>query len=129
MLHPMGIHAVYQPPSASVADADAPLVLIRQGFRITAALFPPLWLAWRRMWWTAAAAVAFYLALGFAPLSPSGMGVMAVASALFFGLEGNSLYESSLQRRGWRLGAVIVAASALEAETLFRRRQIGAWPQ
>ena len=124
MVKNMRIYAIhqYRKPGVSARD-ETHLVLTRQGFALWAALLPPLWLVWRRLWWEASAVLAFYLAL--LTWQPAvGLAVpLLLASSLLVGFEGGTLHEFALWRRGWRLQSVIIARNALEAEIRFWRLQ------
>ena len=115
----MRIYAIHQLPSNGT---DPHLVLTHQGFSLLAALFPPLWLAWRRLWWEASATLVAYMALSIWSPADSALPLF-FALGLFLGFEGNTLHEFALRRRGYHLEAVIIAPGALEAEARFRRLQ------
>ena len=115
----MRIYAIHQLPSSGT---DPRLVLTHQRFSFLAALFPPLWLAWRNLWLEASAVLAAYIILSIWPPMDNALPLF-LAISLFLGFEGNTLHEFALHRRGYALKAIIVAPSALEAETRFHRLQ------
>ena len=124
MVKRMRIYSIHQYRKLGLsASGDKPPVLIRQGFALWAALLPPLWLVWRRLWWEASALLAFYLALSIWQPSSGLVVALLLGSGLFLGFEGNTLREFHLWRRGWRLQTVVVARNALEAEARFWRLQ------
>lgn len=112
----MIIYAAYQ---IQLENTGVRTVLVRQGFSFLALLLPVLWLAYRRMWWEVSVYIAFYLVLAVWEPANAISWFLFLASCLFIGIEGNSLYESSLQRRGYRLENVIIARDLIEAESRF----------
>src|SRR5689334_18998597 len=101
----MAIYVVMEPPAADAGDGAERTVLIRDGFAFMAFLVPPLWLAWHRLWFAAALALA--ASIGLTALGETaGFGLLGAALSLlvsiYVGLEGQALRIDRLRRRGWR---------------------------
>jgi uncharacterized protein DUF2628 len=105
---------------------DEDVVVMRDGFSWTAAVFGPFWALAHRLWWQAAALLAVGVAIGLAgealALAEPSRAALSVAFALLVGWHGADWRASALERRGWRPAGVIVAPSLQEAERrLFAR--------
>lgn len=101
------------------ADRDA-AVYVRDGFHLWAFLFPPVWLAWHRLWIEALVALAVMAALGtlggvagFGDAAPA----LSLLVSLYVGLEAPALQIAALRRRGWRDAGVVDAYNRDDAET------------
>jgi hypothetical protein len=93
---------------------------VRDGFAIVGLLFPVIWLLWHRLWIEAVVALAVLLCIGVAgELSGWGTTAMLISflASLYVGLEGSTLRQWALRRRGWRESAVIDATDEDEAMT------------
>ena len=115
----MASYVVMEPPiGAGVKTFDGARI-VKDGFAPLAFLFPPLWLAWRRLWLEAALALAAGLALagaGEAMGLGDGGSALSLLLSVFIGLEGQKLYVAGLRRRGWSEWGVVDANSLDEAE-------------
>jgi hypothetical protein len=101
-------------------------LLIGDGWRWGAFLFPLIWAIWHRHWLLAAALSC--MGLGFAGLAGMGQpGVALVLEAglrLWLGLEGAEMARLDRRFRGWReLGSVSARAEDEAALIWFRVRQ------
>jgi hypothetical protein len=116
-----------QPGRTGTAD----VALVRDGFSWLAFVVPPLWLAWRRLWFEALLAF-LVLALVSALGEVSGWGFVAslltLAVSLYVGLEGQNLRVAALRRRGWREWGAVEAASLVDAETRYAAEATGEVP-
>ncbi|UFN48948.1 DUF2628 domain-containing protein [Roseomonas sp. OT10] len=95
-------------PWATVPDASGPAPrLVPEGFAWWGFLFPPLWLAAKRLWWGLLGwlALAGLVALLPEPVEPWA----ALALALLVGFHGRDLQRWTLARRGWPERDVVVA--------------------
>jgi hypothetical protein len=93
---------------------------IRDGFALLGLLFPVIWLLWHRMWIEAIVALAVLLCIGVAgELSGWSLTAMMLSflASFYVGLEGSTLRQWALRRRGWRESAVIDATDEDEAMT------------
>lgn len=110
----MASYVVMEPPGRG---EDA--VLIRDGFTWLGLLFPPLWLAWHRLWLEAVLAAVAMALLSVAAdrfgLGPAGDALSMLVS-LYVGLEGQGLRVAALRRRGWLEWGVVEASSLADAE-------------
>jgi hypothetical protein len=100
------------------ADRDA-AVYVRDGFHLWAFLFPPIWLAWHRLWIEALVALAVMAALGtlggvagFGDAAPA----LSLLVSLYVGLEAPAMQVAALRRRGWREWGVVDAYNREDAE-------------
>lgn len=110
----MASYVVMEPPARG---EDA--VLVRDGFTWLGLLFPPLWLAWHRLWLEAVLA-AVAMALLSVAAERFGLGLagdaLSMLVSLYVGLEGQGLRLAALRRRGWREWGVVEAGSLADAE-------------
>ena len=120
----MVIFNVHEPPnvSANRLESAEQLVFVKDGYAWLAALVPPLWLLWKRMWLE----FAIYAgATGLLVWVLASAGAINVSNALLliiqivFGFEAGALYSASLERRGWRLVGTVSGRNAEDAERRF----------
>ena len=111
----MAAFVVMQPPSRD--GADAPPVLVHDGFSFAAFLVPPLWLLWHRLWVEAALAFLLALAIGAlgAWLGPAN-GFLSLLVSIYIGVENGALRANAFSRRGYAEKAVVEADTSEEAE-------------
>jgi hypothetical protein len=113
----MSRYYVLVPPAAR--DPDLSTLFVRDGFSWFGFLLPLPWLLLRRLWLLAGLAFCLYMAAALAAeywqleALPFAFGLIL---SLWVGLEGGHVRAMSLQARGWRLDAVIVAANLESAE-------------
>jgi hypothetical protein len=99
--------AVLDEAAARAHRARAP-VLLREAFSWTAFLFGALWFLWHRMWLVLLIYLAIAVLIG--ALLPEGVAPYAVfALQLLVGFQARDLRRWTLERRGWRLAAIIAA--------------------
>lgn len=113
----MASFVLLAPPRAGADLEDA--VLVEDGFSWLAFLFAPVWLAFHRLWFEAAAVLLAMVGLGLigALLGSDAAGsALSLLLAFFVGLEGQALRIAGLLRRGWIERGVVDAGSAGEAE-------------
>ena len=120
----MVIFNVHEPPnvSANRLQSAEQLVFVKDGYAWLAALLPPLWLLWKRMWLE----FAIYVdATGLLVWLLTSAGATDVGNALLliiqivFGFEAGALYSASLARRGWHLVGTVSGRNAEDAERRF----------
>ena len=124
----MVIFNVHEPPnvSANRIESAEQLVFVKDGFAWLAALVPPLWLLWKRMWLEFA---IYAVATGLLVWLLTSAGATNLSNPLLliiqivFGFEAGALYSASLERRGWRLVGTVSGRNAEDAE----RRFLEAW--
>lgn len=102
---------LHLPPAAS----GRPALLLAERFCWWGLLLGPLWLLRHRMWWQAVVMLVLMVVLPW----PG-----ALALHVLLGFIGIDLRSGALQRRGWKLEAVVVARD--EATAL--RRLLGVRP-
>ena len=103
-------------------DKDPDAIFVRDGFSLTAAVFPLLWLLWHRMWVWALFLVLVLIGTSFGAGSSIGDLLAACfmfASGLYFGFEGRQLYVASLIKRGFSVRSVLDAPDLETAETAY----------
>jgi|SRR5450432_648086 Protein of unknown function (DUF2628) len=122
----MAIYRVHLPVGADAASAAERARFQREGFSWPALLFGPVWLLARGIWRALTVWLAAALALGWAihlGRLPSADGTWFVLlSAIYLGLEGNSLAAAALERRGYKLADIAGGANRLDAERSFFSR-------
>jgi hypothetical protein len=104
----MRVWTVHAPPEAAPARRPRAPVLLREAFSWTAFLFGALWFLWHRMWLV----LLIYLAVAalIAALLPERVAPYAAfALQLLVGFHARDLRRWTLERRGWRLAAIIAA--------------------
>lgn len=125
----MAIFTVHAPPGIDdpVRLAER-LLFIRDGFSFWAFLAPPLWLIARRLWLELAGWTVLAAAVGAAGrLAGPGAGFwLELIFALWFALQARELRRWALERRRWRLVAVVEAGDAEAAERRFFAHWSGA---
>ncbi len=105
---------------------DAAPVLVREGFSLGAAVFGPLWFAWRRAWVPAFLALAVWVVVD--TLTSGGTRLVLDAGlVLLQGLSGHDLRRWSLGRRRFTLAEVVTARNSETAwaRLLDRRGDLG----
>ncbi len=124
----MTVHAVYVPeqlapdPAVSVEAAE----IVRERFSIAAFLFGPLWLLRHRAWPELVGFILLALGAGaavrFFPATAAEAGEVYVLACLFLGFAAPDIRGRALERRGYRLGEVVIAENADEALRRFADR-------
>jgi Protein of unknown function (DUF2628) len=122
----MPIYRVHIPAGADATSAAERARFQREGFCWPGLLFGPLWLLSRGLWRALAVWLAAAVALGWAIHDgrlPGADGAWFVLlSAIYLGLEGNSLAAAALERRGYKLTDIAGGANRLDAERSFFSR-------
>jgi hypothetical protein len=117
-------YTVHEPPnvSANRLESAEQLLFVKDGYSWPAALVPPLWLLWKRMWLE----FAIYAGgTGLMVWALTAMGAPNTTSALLliiqivFGFEAGALYSAALERRGWRAVGTVTGRNAEDAERRF----------
>ena len=120
----MVTYSVHEPPnvSANRLESAEQLVFVKDGYSWLAALVPPLWLLWKRMWLELA---IFVGAVGLVAWALNALGAPNLGNALVliaqivFGFEAGALYSAALERRGWRLVGTVSGRNSEDAERRF----------
>ncbi len=120
------VHESADPPADRIDRAEA-LRFVRDGFTWTAALFAPLWMIARGLWFAlihyligVAVLAALSVALG---LSDEIRAVLFLAVHVLVGFEADEIERWTLARNGWQMIGSITGESALDCE----RRFLDAW--
>jgi hypothetical protein len=117
-------YTVHEPPnvSANRLESAEQLLFVKDGYSWPAALVPPLWLLWKRMWLD----FAIYAGgTGLMVWALTSMGATNTTSALLliiqivFGFEAGALYSAALERRGWRSVGTVTGRNSEDAERRF----------
>ena len=113
---------VMAPPKAKGReDLAMKMVFLRDGFSLLALLYPAFWLLLKRMWVVLICylLITFSVVLAGSVVSDQTAILMAVMVSFIFGFEARALHRWALERRGWRLTAVVQARTVDEAERRF----------
>ena len=120
----MVTYTVHEPPnvSANRLESAEQLLFVKDGYSWLAALVPPLWLLWKRMWLE----LAIYVGgIGLMVWALTSIGAPNTTSALLliiqivFGFEAGALYSAALERRGWPVVGTVTGRNAEDAERRF----------
>jgi hypothetical protein len=124
----MRFFTIHERPAQS--GGDPPLLLpdvlaVGSGFSWWAAVFPPLWLLRHRLWLGLVFYMLFSILLGIAlalgDIADPAATTIGLAISFLIGAGAADYRRWTLQRRGWRFGGVLRAASAVEAEEIYIR--------
>lgn len=122
----MRFYTIHERP-AQTAGGDAEVLAIASGFRWWAAIMPILWLLWHRLWLGVALYLLFSVALGIAfalgDIAEPAATAIGLAVSLLIGFGAADYWRWTLERRGWRLVAVLRADAAVDAEDLYIRNR------
>jgi hypothetical protein len=106
----------------AATDPDRDTVFIRDGFSWLAFLFPLPWMLFRRLWLSAAVAVALYLVSIFVT-EQYGLDAAPVACSflisLWVSLEGGEARVRRYERLGWQVDRVLAAQTIGDAEAIY----------
>jgi len=124
----MRFYTIHERP-AQKAGGDAEVLAIASGFYWFAAIAPLLWLLWRRLWLGLALYLLFSVALGVAfalgDIAEPAATAIGLAVSLLIGCGAADYWRWTLERKGWRLVAVLRADAAVDAEDLYIRNHGG----
>ena len=117
----MRIYTAYLDPAS--LEEDRAVTMVKEGMCWPAFFFSFLWAAWHRLWWTALALLVA-VAAAIAALAASGADAATglaclLALAVFIGAAANDWRRRGLERRGYRLVAVLVGRNAEDAARRF----------
>lgn len=122
----MRFYTIHERP-AQTAGGDAEVLAIASGFYWFAAIAPLLWLLWRRLWLGLALYLLFSVALGVAfalgDIAEPAATAIGLAVSLLIGFGAADYWRWTLERKGWRLVAVLRADAAVDAEGLYIRNR------
>jgi hypothetical protein len=122
----MRFYTIHERP-AQTAGGDAEVLAIASGFRWWAAIAPLLWLLWHRLWLGFALYLLFSVALGIAfalgDIAEPAATAIGLAVSLLIGFGAADYRRWTLERRGWRLVAVLRAEASVDAEDLYIRNR------
>ena len=117
----MTIYAAYLPPENGKGNFVDSFQLVSDAKSPFALLFPPIWLAWHKLWLPllvyGVIAIAILLLAAWSPSAP--IGWLAMLPGLFLMIEGNELLRRKLERNGWQFAGVIEAGTREDAEVRF----------
>jgi len=121
----MRFFTLHERPGKTGGDAD--LLAVKTGFSWWAAVLPPIWLLWHRLWLGLIAYLLFSTAFGFAlelvDMADPAATALGLALSLLIGVSAHDFRRWTLGRHGWRMVGVLRADSAEEAEILFHRSE------
>lgn len=121
----MRFFTIHERPAQTGGDPE--VLAIASGFRWWAALLPPLWLLWHRLWLGLLGYVLFSLVLGTAldlgGIADPAATAIGIAVSFLIGATAADYQRWTLARRGWQLVAVLRAANAADAEALYIRNR------
>lgn len=122
----MRFYTIHERP-AQTAGGDAEVLAIASGFRWWAAIVPILWLLWHRLWLGFALYLLFSVVLGIAfalgDIAEPAATAIGLAVSLLIGFGAAEYWRWTLERRGWRLVAVLRAEATVDAEDLYIRNR------
>lgn len=97
------------------------LKILREGFSWGALLVPFLWTLWNRLWLVFVGWLAITVAIQVIEMKVNASvgGALSIAFVIWFALAARDLQRWTLERRGWRLVAVVEARDVVEAEARF----------
>lgn len=120
----MRFYTIHERP-AQKAGGDADVLAIASGFRWWAAIMPIVWLLWHRLWLGFVLYLLFSVVLGTAlalgDIAEPAATAIGLAVSLLIGFSAADYWRWTLERRGWRLVAVLRADAAVDAEELYLR--------
>ncbi|MDR3467262.1 MAG: DUF2628 domain-containing protein [Xanthobacteraceae bacterium] len=121
----MPVYTVHAPLAGDRPQLER-VVLVRDGFHLSAAVFGPLWFLAQRLWFGLLAYLAIVAALAAAlallHVDLEAQLFVALLVALLTGFEGASVQRWSCSRGRWRLLDVVVANNRGAAEHRFFER-------
>lgn len=121
----MRFFTIHERPGKTGGDAD--LLAVKTGFSWWAAVLPPIWLLWHRLWLGLIAYLLFSTAFGFAlelvDMADPAATALGFALSVLIGVSAHDFRRWTLGRHGWRMVGVLRADSAEEAEILFHRSE------
>lgn len=125
----MRFYTIHERP-AQTAGGDADVLAIASGFRWWAAIAPIVWLLWHRLWLGLVLYLLFSLLLGIAfalgDIAEPAATAIGLAVSLLIGFGAADYWRWTLERKGWRLVAVLRADAAADAEEIYiRNRRAG----
>ena len=117
----MTVYNVFIPPDDDPEKRATGFRLVPDSKSVLALIFPPIWLAWHRLWlallvWFVIAVVI--VLIGFWQPGPL-VGYLWALPGFYLLLEGNQLICNRLERLGWRHGGVVEAENPEEGELRF----------
>jgi hypothetical protein len=119
----MRFFTLHERPARTGGDPE--VLAVASGFRWSAAIVPPLWLLWHRLWLGFALYMLFSILLGIAlavgDIADPAATAIGIAVSFLIGAGAADYRRWTLQRRGWRFGGVLRASDAAEAEALYIR--------
>ncbi|WP_181409763.1 DUF2628 domain-containing protein [Martelella alba] len=118
----MASFLVLLPPGQGAEKAPEKTVFLRDGFSFWALVFGPFWLLFQRVWLAGVITLIVSVLLGIAGDMGGfdiASGLFSVALNIFIALEARGFKAHAMEKRGFRLDAVIVADDLDEAEELY----------
>lgn len=125
----MNVFTVHEQPHPPVdrIDRAEQLAFVRDGFSLWAAILPPVWMAFNRLWLALVlylvAWVGFNFLLAAAGVDKGLIGLINIAAHLIIGFEASSIRRWTLERRSWTEIGSVLGPNRLDCE----RRFLDAW--
>ena len=116
---------VHEPPepAGDRLDRAESLRFVKDGFTWSAALFAPIWLIVRQLWWPLLAYVVIIALFEVIRLvgivDPGWITLMNIGLHVLIGFEAGTLRRWSLERNGWRTLGSVTGRTAAECERRF----------
>jgi len=123
----MAIYTAYLPPDHHAGDQGEGFRLVPDAKAPLALVFPPIWLAWNRLWveflaWIVATVAIIMLAV-WQP-SPA-IAYLSAIPGFYLLLEGYELIRKKLERDGWQYAGIVSGDDMEEAELRFVEQSDG----
>jgi hypothetical protein len=121
----MRFFTIHERPARGGGDPE--VLAVASGFRWWAALLPPLWLLWHRLWLGLIAYIVFSTVLGvlldIGGIADPAATAIGIAVSFLIGACAADYRRWTLARRGWQLAGVLRASNAAEAEDIYIRNR------
>jgi len=114
----MKTYNIYMPPESGPDSDIASAIYLPDNRALFAAIVPPLWFIWHRLWWGLTIYVA-YLAIAFLLLLTPWQYAVIFLSAIpgiYLFLEGHELVRQKYENQGWWQIGVVQANNEEDAE-------------
>jgi len=113
----MHTYNIYMPPESGPQSDLADAVYLPDNKAWLAALAPPIWLIWHRLWWALTVYIIYLILVFLLLLTPwqYAVSLLSAIPALYLLLEGRELVRQRYENRGWGQIGVVQANSEEDA--------------
>ena len=117
----MTSYIAYLPPEDMMESTEEIFRLVPDKKATFALIFPPLWLAWKRLWLALLAYIVVMVAIFLlAFLYPSiAVSYLSILPGFYLLLEGHQLVRNDLENKGWKYAGIVEGENLEEAEIRF----------